>query len=93
MNNPKEQAYDEHIAPLMTKIIALVKEHKINMFADFSLDDDPELGPLYCTTFIVDPAFDDDDGNKRMQAYHRITTKKPAFAAFTIITKGAKDLS
>ena len=35
----KEEIYDEQIAPLMDTIIQVCKEHKINMLADFDLDD------------------------------------------------------
>ena len=53
----KENAYDEHIAPLMTQIIAICQEHKINAFATFVLDNDEELGPTVCTTALpVDPS-------------------------------------
>jgi hypothetical protein len=36
----KEEVYDEEIAPLMTQIIAICKEHKINTHATFLLDED-----------------------------------------------------
>lgn len=44
----KEQVYDEQIAPLMDTIIQVCKEHKINMLADFDLDDG-----LKCTTALI----------------------------------------
>jgi hypothetical protein len=49
----REDAYDEHVAPLMTKIIAFCKEHQIPMVASFELDadDDPD-DPLLCTTIL-----------------------------------------
>lgn len=43
--------YDSKIHPLMKRIIALCKEHKINMVADFSLGYDPAADEtLFCTT-------------------------------------------
>ena len=50
----KENAYDEHIAPLMTQIAALCQEHKISVFATFILDNDPMSGPLLCTTALTE---------------------------------------
>lgn len=41
----KEQAYDEQISPLMARIIAICKQHKIAFICDFKLDDD-----LHCTS-------------------------------------------
>lgn len=35
---PKEKIYDEQIAPLMTQIIAICKEHGLGMHATFVLD-------------------------------------------------------
>ena len=56
---PRERAYDEHIAPLMTEIIGPVKKHKIPMLATFELDYEPEHGgPLHCTTCLTDGALD-----------------------------------
>jgi len=85
----KEAAYDEHIAPLMAQIIALCKEHKINMAAQFSLGIAPNIdcegeSPLYCTTCLpIDKA--DEAGHERMMALRRIMYQpSPALFAFTI---------
>jgi hypothetical protein len=72
MTAPKEAFYDERIAPLMTLIIALCKEAKINMIADFSLGYDEERDePLYCTTCL--PAIDSEDehGVERIKRAYR----------------------
>lgn len=37
MSTKREAAYDEHISPLMTQVIALCKEHKIPLLASFDL--------------------------------------------------------
>ena len=51
---PKENAYDEHIAPLMTRIIATCQEHSIPVVAQFQLDPDEDTGePMFCTTIIT----------------------------------------
>lgn len=52
----REDAYDEHISPLMTRVIALCKEHGIPMAASFELDPHPdeENNPLMCTTILID---------------------------------------
>jgi hypothetical protein len=42
---PKERAYDEKIAPLVTEILALCKEHGIALTATFFLD-----GETTCST-------------------------------------------
>lgn len=51
---PREQAYDDFIAPLVTQIIGHCQEHGIPVAATFQLDDDggPD-GPMFCTTIIV----------------------------------------
>jgi len=45
----KEQIYDDQISPLMAKIIAICREHKIAHIACFAIptEDDPSLR---CTT-------------------------------------------
>lgn len=82
---PKEAVYDERISPLMEQIIALCKEHKINMVADFSLGYDPEGDQtLFCTTALpkVDPS--DEKGVERMMASYEAIRPKPQLFAFTI---------
>lgn len=80
-NGPKEQAYDEHISPLMTKIIALCKEHGIPVVAKFQLDyDEEQEGPLYCTTSIVPDDADPCMHDMAKAAY----PEPPQVFAFTI---------
>lgn len=85
MTGPKEIAYDEQIAPLMAQIIALCKEHKINMAAQFALDANEDDGePLFCTTCLpVDKK--DEIGHERIVKLGRVMKPSPQFAAFTII--------
>lgn len=49
----KEQVYDEKIAPLMTQIIEVAKEHGIGFMAHFAIPT-PEDDGLACTTNIPD---------------------------------------
>ena len=83
-NGPKEQAYDAHIAPLMTQIIDLCREHKINAFATFALDRTDEDALLKCTTALpVDEA--DEEGCDLVDQL-RLIARPPAatLVAFTI---------
>jgi hypothetical protein len=50
----KEAVYDEQIAPLMTQIIKICKEHEIPLVAVFQYLDAPdeEGGPGFCSTLI-----------------------------------------
>lgn len=84
---PKEAVYDQQIAPLMSQIIALCKEHKINMVADFSLGYDVEADQtLFCTTALpkVDP--DDEKGVERMMRAYEALKPQPQLFAFTIMS-------
>lgn len=86
-NGRKEAIYDEHISPLMAQIIALCKEHKINMAAQFALDPNEEDRTLFCTTCLqnVDP--DDTEGTERMLKLRAVMyPPEPCFAAFTIFS-------
>jgi hypothetical protein len=63
VNGPKEVFYDNKIMPLMTQLIALCKEAKINFAASFSVPD--EEGALFVDSIIpADP--EDLDGMKRL---------------------------
>jgi hypothetical protein len=44
--------YDEEIAPLMAQIIAICKEHRIPLVAQFNYAATDEDGPSFCTTII-----------------------------------------
>jgi hypothetical protein len=46
-----EDIYDTKIAPIMTQIIALCKEHQLSMIASFAYRHDAE-GYDYCTTYL-----------------------------------------
>ncbi len=91
MSAPKEPVYDEHISPLMTQIIALCKEHKINMAAQFSLgyDEDNE-STLFCTTVLHDLDEDDEKGVERMRKLRAEMYPPSGVYAFTIIGRGGK---
>lgn len=59
-----EQVYDERVSPLMTQIIAICKEHKIAMVAQFAIpiQDDPDL---CCTTALTTKEFEPPDHLRR----------------------------
>lgn len=86
---PKETAYDTHIAPLMTQIIALCQEHSINAFATFALDECDDGGPLLCTTALpVDPS--DMEGEHIVDKLRRVVRPEPLFAALMVSSGGGK---
>lgn len=53
----KEKIYDEKIAPLMSQIIAICKEHKIANICTFSIPDEDDNG-LQCTTAMLTDEYD-----------------------------------
>lgn len=60
----KENIYDEHISPLMTKIIEICKEHKIANVCSFDLgpdDDDEDGAHLACTTVMLEAEYEPDE--------------------------------
>ena len=48
----KEQIYDEQISPLMTKIIEICKEHKIDMLATFAIPTEGDED-LRCSSAVL----------------------------------------
>lgn len=84
---PKEAVYDERISPLMAQIIALCKEHKINMVADLSLGHDPEAGEtLFCTTAMPNIDYTDERGCERMMRAYDAMRPQTSLFAFTIMS-------
>lgn len=83
--NAKESAYDEHVSPLMAQIIALAKEHRINMFATFSLrpceDDEPQM----CTTSVAPDREGDPEGDAIVRRCVAVVRPQPQLLAITII--------
>lgn len=88
-DKPKEDVYDNQISPLMTQIIAICKEHKIAMLADFALDEDEdsEDGPLKCTTTLLTD--DHDPTDEQIEAMRILLRPAPSFLAVTITTSKA----
>lgn len=83
---PKETAYDEQIFPLMEQIIAICKEHKINMTAGFSLGLDPGVDEsLFCTTCLasIDP-FDVVGTERMLEARRALLHGSNQMVAITI---------
>lgn len=87
----REKAYDEHISPLVAKIIDLCQEHQIQMVMSFDVDEpDKEDGRMLCTSALLDAKF----GNVTPsldRALSIILGESPLVAAFTISTAGDKE--
>ncbi len=87
---PKEAIYGNQISPLMTIIIELCNEHRINFVADFSLGYDPAADEtLFCTTALPNIDKADQKGCERMMRSYRAMKPHPELFAFTI-TSGKK---
>lgn len=78
MNEDSEAVYDEHIAPLMTKIIALCKEHRIPFVASFQLSEE-----MNCTTRIP---FNGE--SEKFDRWHAILKDEPRLHGFKLTTLG-----
>lgn len=76
----KEAIYDKQINPLMTKIIAICKQHRIAFLADFALGDD-----LKCTSAILED--DCDPTDNQLQALDLLKPQSPFAMAITTETK------
>ena len=63
----KEKVYDDQISPLMAQIIAICKQHKISLVADFGLDDD-----LHCTSALLAEEYAPSD--KQIRALNTLKT-------------------
>lgn len=81
----KEAIYDAEIAPLMTQIIAICKEHKIANLCSFDLGPDPidkdDDNHLTCTTAMLTPEFEPDE---RHLAASRAILSQRQFAALIV---------
>jgi hypothetical protein len=93
----REAVYDEEIAPLMSKIIGICKEHEIPIVFSAQLNDnreDPqadtneetgeELGPLFCTTVLAGGPRFPHAHEKLMRAAAALRPQPASFAAYTI---------
>lgn len=49
----KEAVYDEQIAPLMARIIAICKEHEIPLACSFQYENDEDNGEGLCATVLA----------------------------------------
>ena len=81
----KETVYDEQINPLMAKILAICREHKIAMLADFSLGED-----LHCTSAMLADKFE--PSREQLRAYDLIRPKNAFAMAITEETKPNGDV-
>lgn len=76
----REDAYDEHIAPLMTKIIEACQKHDIPMVASFQLDQDREVPDFFCTTAILP----EDSAPNLKEAYKHLKPVPASFVAMSV---------
>ncbi len=75
----KEKIYDDQISPLIAQIIAVCKEHKISLLADFVLDED-----LHRTSALL--ADDYSPSDKQIRASRILKTDDSFAMAETIET-------
>jgi hypothetical protein len=89
----KEAVYDAEISPLMSRIIAICKEHEIPCVASFQYVDDVERGPGHCTTALVNEARGDSLFIRKVATAAR--PEKPFVLAETIVTNpdGSKNIT
>lgn len=80
----KEDIYDEQIAPLMTKIIEICKQHKIAMLADFHTPNE-DASDLHCTTALLIDEHEPSDG--QLKALRCLRPTIPVTLAETHTTK------
>lgn len=89
----KESVCDKQVSPLMTKIIAICKEHKMPIVCSVQYCDTEESGVGSCTTTIT--KFDGRTENDRMRRLNiAMQPERPFALAETIITKpdGSKEI-
>ena len=96
----RERVYDDEISPLVSKVIALCREHDIPLVFSCQLNDDreeltdvndcgEEIGPFFCTTILVNG-----DATGQFAHTHRKLRNAaaavrpeppPSWAAYTIV--------
>jgi hypothetical protein len=67
---PLEEIYDKKVAPLITEVIEICKEHNIPSVMVFQLDPEAEL---HCTTFLVSQ--DSSPALKEMVRAYRVANR------------------
>lgn len=84
---PRERAYDEHINPLITKVIEACKAHGIPLVCAFELDRGADGEYLHCTTAVTR----DEDG-PHIQHVARAAIEGPRASVLALtLTKRATD--
>ena len=82
----REEAYDNEIAPLMTKVIEACKAHDIPMLATFQYTE-PDCEDGYCTTII--PASSEGEGLTRLKRTWQSMCLGHSAIAITEVTDGS----
>lgn len=96
MTTKRDGVYDEQIAPLMSRIIAVCKEHGIPMVFSAQLNDDragdsdvnedgEPIGPYFCTTLLTGGADFPDTHPRLLQATGVLRPRPASFAAYATI--------
>lgn len=79
-----ESVYDEQINPLMKRIIAICKKHRMPMLASFAYaDDGPDGEEHYCSTALNWPGRETDALNAALREIRR----RPFALAITVTTR------
>lgn len=86
-HNPKEEAYDEQINPLMAQIIKICNENGIPFVASFQLAtaEEDEEGEFFCTSCSLLEGCSD----KLVEAKQILYDKTPPWTLTTILRKGS----
>jgi hypothetical protein len=97
MNEPtfdREQVYDEEIAPLMARVIAICKDHKIPMLATFCYRNDPaaaDNNTSYCSTLLPGPSgWQTEEIREAAHIIRHGASTRPKSFAFTVATRKAE---
>lgn len=88
-----ESVYDERIAPLMSQIIAVCKEHKLPMLATFQYQRTEENGEGFCTTSL--PFSERGTAEKLTQAMNVMAPRRgPRMSTITVVkADGSKEVT
>lgn len=82
----KEAIYDAEISPLMTRIIAICKEHDIPMLATFQFEHTEENGAGFCTTILTTTPRASDEIKQAVVGLRR-AIRPPSIMVATTVTR------
>jgi len=79
-----ESVYDAEIQPLMEKILAICKEHKLPVFATFLYANDPNGDADYCTTNLMPEEWNRPIPDKMLRLLDLVYTKRSSALRLTV---------